>query len=299
VFLEAEDGIRDLNVTGVQTCALPIFLIAPDGKLQLMNQAMCEQLGLTESKLNADFTQTITEPKLIQMIYQVQSNHQLLHEELTTFQTKRKLDLSIRSFSDQQQILGMSYDLTKIRHLEKLQKDFVGNVTHELKTPVTSLIGFTETLLDGSMEDPELCRQFLTIMQKDAKRLQDLIQEIIQLSKTDELFAYESSQVECGRLLKQILSQYEKNIEHKQLSLTHTSENEVTLLTKKELIQPILKNLIENAIFYAPENGKITIQLKKQAQLFTFKITDNGLGIEAKDQARIFERFYRVDKARA
>src|SRR5699024_11309818 len=83
VFLEAEDGIRDLNVTGVQTCALPIFLIAPDGKLQLMNQAMCEQLGLTESKLNADFTQTITDPKLIQMIYQVQSNHQLLHEELT------------------------------------------------------------------------------------------------------------------------------------------------------------------------------------------------------------------------
>lgn len=283
----------------LQELTIGIFLIAPDGKLQLMNQAMCEQLGLTESKLNADFTQTITDPKLIQMIYQVQSNHQLLHEELTTFQTKRKLDLSIRSFSDQQQILGMSYDLTKIRHLEKLQKDFVGNVTHELKTPVTSLIGFTETLLDGAMEDPELCRQFLTIMQKDANRLQDLIQEIIQLSKTDELFAYESSQVECTQLVKQILSQYGKNIEHKQLSLTLTSENEVTLLTKKELIQPILKNLIENAIFYAPENGKITIQLKKQAQLFTFKITDNGLGIEAKDQARIFERFYRVDKARA
>ena len=202
----------------LQELTIGIFLIAPDGKLQLMNQAMCEQLGLTESKLNADFTQTITDPKLIQMIYQVQSNHQLLHEELTTFQTKRKLDLSIRIFSDQQQILGMSYDLTKIRHLEKLQKDFVGNVTHELKTPVTSLIGFTETLLDGAMEDPELCRQFLTIMQKDANRLQDLIQEIIQLSKTDELFAYESSQVECRQLVKQILSQYEKNIEHKQLS---------------------------------------------------------------------------------
>ncbi|EOT41964.1 ATP-binding protein [Enterococcus columbae] len=277
-----------------------IFMIQADGNLRLMNHAMCEQLGLVPPiKENQAFAKVINDPQLIQMIYQVHQTQGFIHQEITTAQTKRRLDISVRFFTEDHQILGVSYDLTKIRHLETMQKDFVSNVSHELKTPVTSLIGFTETLLDGAKDDPELTEQFLQIMQKDALRLQALIQEIIQLSKTNELFAYESQEVDLSLLCQQILTNYQESIQNKHLQIDFVAQSNLKVLTKKELLQPICKNLIENAIQYAPLNSQIQIQWCLQENHYQFIVKDNGLGIDPKEHERIFERFYRVDKARA
>ncbi|MBM9833284.1 two-component sensor histidine kinase, partial [Enterococcus faecalis] len=112
------------------------------------------------------------------------------------------LDVTLRSFQENQ-LIGISYDLTRIRQLEKMQKDFVGNVSHELKTPVTSLIGFTETLLDGAKEDPETLQTFLEIIQKDAYRLKNLIQDIIQLSQDSDSFQYVDQPINFSELLQQ------------------------------------------------------------------------------------------------
>ena len=106
---------------------------------------------------------------MIQLIHQVSPTEPIVHQEVTIADGTQTLDISLRYFNsseDTGQILGVAYDLTKVRHLEKMQKDFVGNVSHELKTPVTSLIGFTETLLDGCKRRPDTLTEFLLIMQK-------------------------------------------------------------------------------------------------------------------------------------
>ncbi len=130
---------------------------------------MQAHLGVHDYQPNQRYTEIIQEPKLIQLIHQVTPNEPLIHQEITISEGQQTLDISLRYFNSSEetgQILGVAYDLTKVRRLEKLQKDFVGNVSHELKTPVTSLIGFTETLLDGAKDDPKILNEFLLIMQK-------------------------------------------------------------------------------------------------------------------------------------
>lgn len=273
-----------------------VFIIDEDGKLLLMNATMQEQLGNFVAPLQRSFTETITDTQLIQMIYQINDKHPFTHEEIQTT-NERVLDVTLRYFEEAKQILGISYDLTRIRQLEKLQKDFVGNVSHELKTPVTSLIGFTETLLDGAKDDPETLTAFLKIMQKDAYRLENLIQEIIQLSKSADI-DYNIQTINVDQVFQQILTDYTPVIEEKKLTITLEGDTNLFFTTKMELFTPICKNLIENAINYSLPQGDIKIHFAEKNGL-VFYVQDFGIGIEKEEQVRIFERFYRVDKARA
>lgn len=272
-----------------------IFIIDEYGNLLLMNVAMQEQLATFTPFLNETFTKSITETSLIQLIYQVTTYQTIVHEELKT-SNNRKLEVTLRYFEESQQTLGISYDLTRIRQLEKLQKDFVGNVSHELKTPVTSLIGFTETLLDGAKDDPETATQFLKIMQKEAYRLQTLIQEIIQLSKNADI-DYPIQTVDVITILSQITTNYQQLINEKNLTVTLDVPATYLFTTKLELFYPICKNLIENAFNYSKQNGTVKIRLEEKSGVI-LTVQDFGIGIEKKEQQRIFERFYRVDKAR-
>ena len=276
-----------------------VFLIDSESHLRLLNPKMQAHLGVHDYQPNQRYTEIIQEPKLIQLIHQVTPNEPLIHQEITISEGQQTLDISLRYFNSSEetgQILGVAYDLTKVRRLEKLQKDFVGNVSHELKTPVTSLIGFTETLLDGAKDDPKILNEFLLIMQKDAIRLDKLIREIIQLSK-DEETAHETQTIHLATYFEQIIQSYQPMIEKKHLTL-EMQQKEQSFTTQTELLYPIIKNLIENAIQYSKESEKIIIRYEVDNQL-TFSVQDFGIGIDREDQERIFERFYRVDKARS
>ena len=211
------------------------------------------------------------------------------------------LDIRLRYIENEvegDQIMGTVYDLTHVRRLEKIQKDFVGNVSHELKTPVTSLLGFTETLLDGAKDDPELTADFLTIMQNDAKRLQRLIQDIIELSKDSDDLAEDRQTIEINYFLHQQIELYQHLLREKQITVSIEGIENCFYQTRLTFFQPIIKNLFENAIQYSPEKSQIEIAYHLTDQL-EITVTDHGIGISKEDQKRIFERFYRVDKARA
>ncbi|MBO0445398.1 two-component sensor histidine kinase [Enterococcus ureilyticus] len=280
-----------------------VFIIDIDGKLQLINPKMTDILMLDKSDAGKDYFDVIKEPALIHLIHHVMTEKNTVHQEikLTNLLNETILDMSLRFIEEDgndYQVLGIAYDLTRVRQLEKMQKDFVSNVSHELKTPVTSLLGFTETLLDGAKEDPETLTQFLEIMQKDALRLQQLIQEILQLSRDGKNITYDDQQVMLFSFTQEILSSYRKTIKEKNLKITILGADTLTYTTKYELFYPIVKNLIENAIQYSKTGGTITIDFGYKEQFF-FMVKDSGIGISTKDQERIFERFYRVDKARS
>lgn len=277
-----------------------LFLIDDaDSRLLLLNPKMQLHLNVVSYQPEQRYTEVIQEPKLIQLIHQVTPEHPLIHQEITLTEGRQTLDLSLRYFTNSEgtgQILGVAYDLTKVRRLEKLQKDFVGNVSHELKTPVTSLIGFTETLLDGAKDDPQTLTSFLEIMQKDAIRLDKLIREIIQLSKDGEN-SYEIQTIYTEPYFQQIVQNYQPIIEKKRLTIRLIGKNE-PFTTKTDILYPIIKNLIENAVQYSKSDSEIIIRYQATDDL-SFSVQDFGIGIDIEDQERIFERFYRVDKARS
>ena len=150
------------------------------------------------------------------------------------------------------------------------------------------------------MEDPTITREFLTIMEKDAHRLERLIQEIIQLSKTDEAQTYEWQELDLAALYQQLSQSFQHLLQEKQLDLKIEMLQPINWRTVRELFYPIVKNLVENALQYSPENSQVILrsQIRPDGQL-EIQVSDHGIGIDQEDQKRIFERFYRVDKARA
>lgn len=275
-----------------------VFILDSDLNLVMMNPAMQEQLGIFKPvEKETNFAEVIKDTQLIQLIYRINEKQPAIHEIITSDDPVEKvLDINLRLFNEQQQILGISYDLTRIHQLEKMQQDFVGNVSHELKTPVTSLIGFTETLLDGAKDDPATLTEFLTIMQKDAERLEKLIHEILQLSKGKAL-DYPAQQFQIHDILDQLVNSYQPLAQNKDLTIAIDGPVEASWQTKLELFYPIVKNLLENAIQYS-NNGTVRIAYQVSDYL-ELSVTDQGIGIDMDDQTRIFERFYRVDKARS
>lgn len=274
-----------------------VFMIDEKDQLTFVNKALKNQLNLVQVKLKETYSNTLTDPQLIQLIHQTSQN-QLLRKKVRTKNSDRLLDITIRRFKDSGQSIGLTYDLTRITQLEKSQNDFVSNVSHELKTPITSLIGFAETLIDGAKEDPEMLTEFLKIIQKDAYRLKNLVEEILLLSK-DGTMDYPTQTIDINKLIRETSHDYDKLIREKQLTMKIVGIKELFISSKLELLKPILKNLIENAIAYTPASGNIQITCEKDEHQLYISVADNGIGISSEEQKRIFERFYRVSKDRS
>ncbi|OJG46704.1 hypothetical protein RV04_GL001132 [Enterococcus hermanniensis] len=278
-----------------------VFIIDTEGRFSMVNPAMEELLQIGGAK-DHYYWQVIADNRFIQLIQQILVDKGQVHREISTkLPTSMNLDIRLRYIENElrgDQIMGTVYDLTHVRRLEKIQRDFVGNVSHELKTPVTSLLGFTETLLDGAKEDPELTTEFLTIMENDAKRLQRLIQDIIELSKDSDDLAEDRQTIEIDTFLQQQIDLYQHILKKKDITVTIDGPSGGFYQTRLTFFQPIVKNLLENAIQYSPENSQIEISYTLSDKLEII-VTDHGIGMSKEDQKRIFERFYRVDKARS
>jgi two-component system, OmpR family, phosphate regulon sensor histidine kinase PhoR len=198
-------------------------------------------------------------------------------------------------------VLLVFHDITELKKLEQMRKDFVANVSHELKTPVTSIKGFSETLLDGAMNDKEALGVFLQIILKESDRLQTLIQDLLDLSKIEQHgFQLNLNEFDLMVLLREIIAMLEHKALEKNIKLSLNGDNETAML-KGDIyrLKQVFINLIANAITYTPVDGAVMVTVQDAGDKIHVKVRDTGIGIESEEIPRIFERFYRVDRARS
>jgi two-component system, OmpR family, phosphate regulon sensor histidine kinase PhoR len=198
-------------------------------------------------------------------------------------------------------ILLVFHDITEIKKLEQMRKDFVANVSHELKTPITSIKGFSETLLDGAMEDKQTLEAFLNIILKESDRLQTLIQDLLDLSKMEKQgFQLSIQKINIVDVLNEVLPILAGKASEKNIDLQFEAEDDgIYIEGDVYRLKQVFINLITNAISYTPEGGLVRVEVRERTSKIRINVVDTGIGIERKEIPRIFERFYRVDRARS
>ncbi|WP_319562746.1 ATP-binding protein [Marispirochaeta sp.] len=191
-------------------------------------------------------------------------------------------------------------DITGIKRSEQVRKDFVSNVSHELKTPITSIKGFVETLIDGAAEDREVLSRFLGIIAKQADNMHAIIEDLLQLSRLDEQsLLLEDSPVEIELVLRNAFERVRESARSRKIRLEQEPGAGCRVRGNQGLLEQAVFNLLDNAVKYSEPGGEISAGVRVNEAVIELFVKDRGVGIPAEDLPRVFERFYRVDKARS
>lgn len=285
-----------------------IVMIDDKGKILLMNRRAEEVLGIAAGELvDRHFTEAKQQYELAKIIQEALDTRRHLREEITFyFPEERLLELNLVPISESGSselggVLLVLQDVSAIRRLERMRSEFVANVSHELKTPIAAVKGFAETLLGGAVKDEETARSFLQIIFDESDRLNRLIGDILELSKIESrrvplLF----SPVELDSFVTKTVTLLESEAKRKNIQLHIDMENGLYVEADEDRLRQIMVNMLSNGINYTPEGGRVTVTIySADHDHIRIQITDTGIGIPKKDLSRIFERFYRVDKARS
>ena len=212
---------------------------------------------------------------------------------------KREVRVSVAPLTDDGLILVMVSDESEARRIDAVRRDLVANVSHELKTPIGALGLLSEAIL-GAKNQPDEVVRFATKMQNEAKRLTDLVQEIIDLSRLQSSDPLQQAfPVEVEDLIKEAINQAQIHAESRGITIDLGTIENATVIGDRDQLIAAVHNLIENAINYSPENTKVSVTSSLKGDLVEIAITDQGIGIAESELGRIFERFYRVDPARS
>lgn len=192
-------------------------------------------------------------------------------------------------------------DITEHERLEKMRKEFVANVSHELKTPLTTIKSYAETMLEGGVEDPVMQERFLRVIDDEADRMARLVRDLLQLSNLDyQQMKWDPKPVDLQGLMDKVLRNLDHSIQEKNHTLVYIPPvSALYTYGDEDAIEQVIINIISNAIKYTPEQGELRLYLEEEQSTVSLTVQDNGIGIPSHDMPRIFERFYRVDKARS
>lgn len=290
-----------------------IMMVDREERIMLLNRKAEEFLGFTaEELLNHTYTAANQQYEFSRLIQTCLTNGETLREEMVFyFPEERIMEVSTTPVMDGQGgmagALVVLHNITAVRRLEKMRSEFVANVSHELKTPIAAVKGFAETLLNGALHDPETSYAFVKIIYEESERLNRLIGDILELSKIESRrVPLVFSPIDLNEFLRTSLRMVQTEADKKNIKLDLNLPGPLYLEGDEDRLRQILLNLLSNGISYTPEGGNVHIRAEHipgvaddQDDKVRITVADTGIGIPKKDLPRIFERFYRVDKARS
>lgn len=303
---ENEDMLQSVlnNMTG------GVVMLGGDGTVVLINRAAEKMLGIQAASLTGrSYRELKQHPELIGLMEEgLKERHHFREERTLHYPAEMIIRLDgVQLVQDDGIYRGMLFhlqDVTDIRRLERVRSEFVANVSHELKTPLAAVKGFAETLIAG-VEDEKTSKAFLQIIYDESERLNRLIRDILELSGIEsKRNAMEYSPVHLGPFFESLRKFLEAEAEKKRITLEVEVPEELFIEGDEDKLRQIFTNLVSNAISYTPEGGKVQLTAsayhsREHDDAIRFVVRDTGIGIPKKDLPRIFERFYRVDKARS
>ncbi len=260
-----------------------------------------------ENCQNKSIQEVIRSSALQQFIRNALNNPNPAEEDITVYQNEeRVIDVKSSPLMDasRQQIgtLVVFNDVTQLRHLENMRRDFVANVSHEIKTPLTAIKGFVETLQQGKVDKAEEKERFLSIIQKHVDRLNSIIEDLLVLSRIeqeDERKEIKLQQVKIRDIFEAAIQLCRSKAEEKKIRIKLDCDKETTAMLDPTLIEQAVANLLDNALKYSEPQSMVLVRSHRKNSEMVISVKDHGIGIAQKHLPRLFERFYRVDKSRS
>lgn len=280
-----------------------VVVVDREHRVAFANQAASELLAFDSAPTGRPVLEVIRNPVVDQALKQIGEGHDRIQTEFTLRGEQRTLELfatQLRGSVSGGAMLVLQ-DVTDLRHLENIRKEFVSNVSHELKTPLAGIQAYAETLLSGAIDDPEACQRFVTRIQEQGNRLHDLVQDLLQLGRIEAgQEAFQLERVSVAETIQATVESQQPVATGKEISIELQSPStDLFVRVDRKGLQTILDNLVGNAVKYTPESGQVRIQWSSSKNEVQIDVTDSGVGIASEHLPRIFERFYRVDEARS
>jgi two-component system phosphate regulon sensor histidine kinase PhoR len=305
----AEGDFRPLPAdgTGDTLEALGSSLNQTAERLVFTNPGFASILGLDVPPVaGSSLLEVVRQTELIGAVRRVLAGEPRVEAEISTGTLRQHFFAatvaSVRT-ADTSGAVIVLHDITELRKLERIRRDFVANVSHEFRTPLTAIQGFAETLIAGALDDPQNRGRFLNIILEHARRLARLTEDLLKLSQMDaDRLELEVHPVKVSQLVESCYETARHRAAEKELTLTLApglSQDLPDVAGDPRRLQEVLQNLLDNAIQYTLPGGKIVLNAELKNDYVVFTVSDTGIGIPTADQPRIFERFYRVDAARS
>ena len=286
------------------------LLVVDTGRhITLMNRTFENLFELRGEPVGAPLLETVRHATLDRVIAETLRTGERMQSELTLTDSKanaeRHVQVSAVPLKDDMDLISgavvLFHDITQLKRVDQIRRDFVANVSHELRTPLSILRGYIETLLDNPKTSGEELARILQIMERHSKRLGLLVDDLLSLAQLESSSAnLEIGEVQLSELFESVLRDWKERLAGKHLRLIVDLPPDMPPIRADETrLQEVLYNLLENAVKYSRENGEIRLQAARRGPEIVISVGDNGIGISRDDLPRIFERFYRADKARS
>lgn len=302
----AARAIRQRNELEAVLGSMVEGILAVDDKARILNinRAAAVFFDINPDKVvGMSIEEAIRNPDLHVVVRRTLRSRSVVEGEIVIYQDgQRFLHAHGTALQEPAGAVVVLNDVTRVRGLEEARSRFVANVSHELRTPITSIKGYAETLMDGAYEDPESLHRFLSIITRQAQRLNSLIEDLLTLSRIEQEERNADILLEAGRVAEVAegaVIMCRHGAEAKGVTLRLTAEGDTTTRINAPLLQQAVTNLIDNAIKYSDEGGVVEIAVRRAEGAVVIAVSDTGCGIDAIHIPRLFERFYRVDEARS
>lgn len=302
---ELEDQARAERQTLFNSMVEGVVLLDRTGRVQLVNQSLERQFALSVNVRGQTLAEAFRRPELTELLARLETDRKVLSCELEVGDPETHyFEINAATVLDResrpQGAILVFHDLTRIRQLENTRREFVANVSHELRTPISLIKGYVETLLDGAISDPDLSARFLQTIDRHSNRLTNLIEDLLTISRLESgQITLQLRKLPLRPFAATVIAELQSRAGERGTQIVNEIPDGLSGRADPDRLEQVFVNLIENAIKYGRTNGRVTIRGQTVDGVVRICVADDGPGIPAEARERVFERFYRLDKARS